>query len=67
MYYKLKSSGRGFILISRVKRMGKPNDGYLYLTQDEMDMLSPDAVQGYKVPKERIDLKYELYKNLNKP
>lgn len=67
MYYKLKSSGKGFKLVSQVKRMGKSGDGYLYLTQDEMDKLSPDAIEGYKVPEPERDIAYELYLNLNKP
>lgn len=67
MYYKLKSSNKGFKLISKVKRMGKPNDGFLYLTQEEIDRLSPDAIEGYKVPKPEKDIAYELYFNLNKP
>ena len=66
MYYKLKSSGKGFKLISQVKRMGKPDDGYLYLTQEEIDRLSPDAIEGYVVPKPVRNTKYEMYQNLNK-
>ena len=67
MYYKLKSSGKGFKLISQVKRMGRDGDGYLYLTQEEIDRLSPDAIEGYKVPRPEKDIKQELYYNLNKP
>jgi hypothetical protein len=66
MYYKLKSSGKGFKLMGQVKRIGKANDGYLYLTQEEIDMLSPDAVEGYKVPRDAINIQDELYRNLNK-
>ena len=67
MYYKLKSSGKGFKLIGTVKRMGKPNDGYLYLTQDEIDLFSPDAIEGYEGPKKPPrNTTLELYRNLNK-
>lgn len=66
MYYKLKSAGKGFKLIGQVKRMGKPNDGYLYLTQEEIDLFSPDAIEGYEVPRKPINTTLELYRNLNK-
>lgn len=64
MYYKLKSSGKGFKLIGTCKRIGKQGDGYLYLTQEEIDRLSPDAIEGYKVPREQSK---SVYYYLNKP
>lgn len=49
MYYKLKSIGKGFKLIGKVRRIGLPDDGYLYFTQEEMDKFSPDAIDGYDI------------------
>lgn len=64
MYYKLKSIKEGFQVVGTVKRMGKPNDGFLYLTEEEIDRLSPDALKGYrkKEPKEPKDIYYYLNK-----
>lgn len=67
MYYKLKSIKEGFELVGTTKRIGKSTDGFLYLTQDEIDKLNPDSIKGYVKPKKPIDVKYELYQNLNKP
>lgn len=66
MYYKLKSSNKGFKLIGTCKRIGKQGDGYLYLTQEEIDKLSPDAIEGYEVPKEEKKPK-SVYYYLNRP
>lgn len=63
MYYKLKSSNKGFKLVGKVNKMGKSNDGFLYLTQEEIDQLSPDAIEGYKVPKKQES----VYFYLNRP
>lgn len=66
MYYKLKITKTGFKLVDRVNRIGRDNNKeYLYLTQEEMDLLSPDAVEGYKVPS-NVNSKDLLYRNLNK-
>lgn len=47
MYYKVKVNQNNIQVISTVKRAGKDGE-FLYLTQDEIDMLSPDALVGYK-------------------
>lgn len=60
MYYKLKSSDKGFKLVGTCNRIGKQGDGFLYLTQEEIDQLSPDAVEGYKVPKKQESVYYYL-------
>lgn len=66
LYYKLKSKGRGFKLIGKVSRM-KKGDDYLYLTQEEIDKLNPDAVEGYEpVKNDGLSAKARLYQNLNK-
>lgn len=46
-YYKLKSSKKGFEVVGTAKRIGKDRNEFLYLTQDEIDKLSPDALIGY--------------------
>lgn len=66
MYYKLKPiNGKGFKLVGTTKRIGKPNDGFLYLTQEEIDVLSPDAIEGYEVPTTPKEIK-DVYYYLNK-
>lgn len=67
MYYKLKSVNQGFKLMGTVKRMGKSTDGFLYLNQEEIDRLSPDAIEGYKVPEEKTEPSKDIYYYLNKP
>ena len=48
LYYKLKSSKKGFEVVGTAKRIGKDRNEYLYLTKDEIEQLSPDAVIGYE-------------------
>lgn len=66
MYYKLKVTKKGFKFISKVERIGRDNNkDYLYLTQDEIDLLSPDAIDGYTVT-QNLNSRDLLYENLNK-
>lgn len=46
MYYKIKVNKNNLEVISQVKRIH--NDEFLYLTQEEIDRISPDALIGYK-------------------
>lgn len=46
MFYKIKVNKNNLEVISKVKR-AKIDDGFLYLTQDEIEQLNPDAVIGY--------------------
>lgn len=64
MYYKLKSIKDGFQVVGKVKKIGKPNDGFLYFTEEEMTLLNPDAVKGYdkKEPRENRGIYYYLNK-----
>ena len=70
MFYKLKSSGKGFRLIEIVDKKGSSDDGFLYLTQDEIDLLNPKAIKGYfpvnKQLYNKTKTEYEMYHNLNK-
>lgn len=66
MYYKLKVTKKGFKFVSKVERIGRDNNKeYLYLTQDEIDLLSPDAIDGYTAP-QNLNSRDLLYENLNK-
>lgn len=49
MYYKIKVNKSNLQVISKVRRIA--NDGYLYLTQEEIDQISPDALIGYDIEK----------------
>lgn len=51
-YYKLKSTKRGFELVGTAKKIGKDKNEFLYLTKDEIDQLSPDAIAGYEPEKD---------------
>lgn len=53
MFYKIKVNKNNLEVISKVKR-AKGNDGFLYLTQEEIDRISPDAIVGYKPAEDDI-------------
>lgn len=53
-YYKLKSTKKGFEVIGTAKRIGKDKNEFLYLTKDEIDRLSPDALIGYEPSEDNI-------------
>lgn len=65
MYYKLKSVGKGFRLLGTVDKKNF-DDGFLYLTQDELDLLKPETIEGYTPIKSEVNTTLELYRNLNK-
>lgn len=45
MYYKIKVNKNNLEVVSQVEKIR--NDEFLYLTQDEIDRISPDALIGY--------------------
>lgn len=57
MFYKVKVNKNNIQVISKVKRAGKDGE-FLYLTQEEIDRINPDALVGYH-PNEK-DIAKEL-------
>ena len=57
MFYKVKVNKNNIQVISKVKRAGKDGE-FLYLTQEEIERINPDALVGYH-PNEK-DITKEL-------